>query len=47
MLNEYSQWFFQNGWIAVTSLGFALGWFVGLRGYWVILPLVAMAIAGK
>jgi hypothetical protein len=47
MINYYSQWFFQDGWIVVTALGIGLGWNIGLKGYWVILPLVFLAIMGK
>jgi hypothetical protein len=47
MINYYSQWFYQDGWILVTALGIGLGWSIGLKGYWVILPLVFLAILGK
>ena len=47
MLNEYSQWFFADGWIAVTALGAVLGWTAGFRAYWVILPLIWLAVIGK
>ena len=47
MIEYYSQWFFQSGWLVVTALGIGLGWNIGLKGYWVILPLVLLAILGK
>ncbi len=46
-MQEYSQWFYQDGWILVTALGLGLGWTIGLRAYFVILPMVFLAIMGK
>jgi hypothetical protein len=47
MISAYSQWFFQDGWLLVSALGVVLGWNIGLRGYYVIIPLVCFAILGK
>ena len=46
-MNEYSQWFFAEGWIIVSIFGFIFGWVVGLKAYWVVLPAVLLAIWGK
>ncbi len=43
-MTEYSQWFFNDGWIFVTALGAGLGFAFGLRAYLVIIPLVAAAV---
>lgn len=46
-MTAYSQWFFADGWMLVTAVGASLGWAIGLRAYFVILPLVLFAIMGK
>ncbi len=46
-MSSYSQWFFSDGWLVITALGAFLGWFVGLRSYIVVIPLVLLAVLGK
>ena len=47
MISEYSQWFFDSGWMVITAIGFFLGWTVGLRSYFLIVPLVLAAVIGR
>jgi hypothetical protein len=46
-MNAYSQWFFSYGWMIVSAIGFGLGLRVGLKAYYVILPLVCVAVLGR
>jgi len=43
-MNNYSEWFFSYGWMIVSAIGFGLGLKVGLKAYYVILPLVCVAL---
>lgn len=47
MISEYSQWFFNDGWLVISIFGFVFGGTIGLRAYWLIGPAVLIAIAGK
>jgi hypothetical protein len=40
VMNTYSEWFFSYGWLIVSAIGFGLGLRIGLKAYYVILPLV-------
>lgn len=46
-MNAYSQWFFAEGWLYVTGLGMYLGWTVGMKAWWVPVPLVLLAVLGR
>jgi len=46
-MNAYSQWFFSYGWLIVSAFAYGLGLKIGLKGFYVILPLVFFALVGK
>lgn len=47
MISEYSQWFFDDGWLFISIFGCVLGMQMGLRAYWFVGPAVLIAILGK
>jgi hypothetical protein len=46
-MNTYSEWYFSSGWMIVLAIGFFLGLKIGLKAYYVILPLVCVAVLGR
>ena len=46
-MTGYSDWFFLYGWLIVSAIGFGLGLRVGFKAYYVILPLVFVAVLGR
>ncbi len=47
-MSDYSNWFFnEKGWLYVSAFGAYLGWNIGLKSYFLVLPLVLIAILGK
>ena len=47
-MQAYSQWFFnEQGWVFVTALGAYFGWTIGLKAYFLIVPMVLIAVLGE